>query len=378
MQSLAWEQAIEERGANVRELFEAQLKAYEIVLDAATHSRPITEAGIRTLHQVLCAPQKTFRVLTDMGWQEQELPQGQYKTRPNHVRLTDGTLHAYAPVDRVSTEMHRLLEQMRTPEFEAAHPVLQASYCHYAFVVIHPFADGNGRVARALASTFFYRALSIPLVIFENQRPAYLDSLRAADRGDFGPVISLFRDRGIDTMQWVSESLMTAGVAKAEELAKRIQDFAPKRWSGLSDAELSSISNRILRQIGHSYEERTRSLKSSQIAGYTESFRALEDPPNQAYRSFSEVLRLFLGSETLQIPQESIIATVAHATSPNPFPILIRADSNGDELAVRPEDVYPELAPHFLLRLDQWVERQLGRMLSEIAKNARPEGAEFE
>src|SRR3954447_10071385 len=209
VQGLAWQQMIEERGAGVRELFEAQLAAYELVLDAVTQERPITEVWIRHLHETLCAPQKTYRVLTDLGWQDQELPKGQYKTRPNHVLLTDGTIHAYAPVDRVPDEMHRLIEQIRTPGFQAAHPVLQASYCHYAFVVIHPFADGNGRVARALASTFFYRAQSIPLVIFENQRPAYLDALRAPDLGNFRPVISFFLDRGIDTMQWVSEGLMT-------------------------------------------------------------------------------------------------------------------------------------------------------------------------
>src|SRR3954469_21514456 len=188
-QGLAWQQIVEERGAGVRELFEAQLAAYELVLDAVTRKLPITEAWIRSLHETLCAPQKMYRVLTEVGWQEQELPKGQYKTRPNHVLLTDGTIHAYAPVDRVPDEMNRLIQQIRTPEFEAAHPVLQASYCHYAFVVIHPFADGNGRVARAIASTFFYRTQSIPLVIFENQRPGYLDSLRAADLGDFRPVI---------------------------------------------------------------------------------------------------------------------------------------------------------------------------------------------
>lgn len=224
-QSLAWEQAIEERGAGVRELFEAQLEAYELVLDAVTRKLPITEAWIRALHEKLVAPQKTFRVLTEVGWQDQELPKGQYKTRPNHVRLTDGTFHAYAPVDRVPEEMHRLVEQIRTPEFESAHPVLQASYCHYAFVVIHPFADGNGRVARALASTFFYRAQSIPLVIFANQRPAYLDALHAADLGDHRPVIAFFRDRGIDTIQLVAENLMTEGMTRPEDLATRISSL---------------------------------------------------------------------------------------------------------------------------------------------------------
>jgi len=208
VQGLAWEQMIEERGAGVRELFEAQLAAYELVLDAVTHSQPITEVWIRSLHETLCAPQTMYRVLTAQGWQEHELPKGEYKKQPNHVLLKDGTVHAYAPVDLVSSEMYRLLEQTRSPEFEAAHPVLQAAYVHYAFVVIHPFADGNGRVARALASVFFYRACSLPLLVFANQKPGYLDALHAADLDDDQPLLAFFRSRGIDTMQLVAEELM--------------------------------------------------------------------------------------------------------------------------------------------------------------------------
>ena len=231
VQGLAWEQMIEERGADVRQLFEAQLAAYELVLDAATHKLPITEAWIRALHETLCAPQKTYRVLTSGGWQEHELPKGRYKSQPNHVRLKDGTFHAYAPVAQVSTEMHRLVEQLRSPEFEAAHPVLQASWVHYAFVAIHPFADGNGRVARALASVYFYRTPSIPFLVFANQKPAYLDALHEADLGHLRPLLVFFRDRGIDTIQLVSENLRT-GEAVAKELrllASRLADYLQER-----------------------------------------------------------------------------------------------------------------------------------------------------
>jgi Fic family protein len=369
LQSLTWEQAIEERGAGVRELFEAQLAAYELVLDAVTHRLPITEAWIRALHARLCEPQKTYRVLTDIGWQEQELPKGQYKSRPNHVQLTDGTMHAYAPVDQVPLEMHRLVEQIRTPEFEAAHPVLQASYCHYAFVVIHPFADGNGRVARALASTFFYRDQSIPLVIFENQRPAYLGALRTADLGDFRPVISFFLDRGIDTMQLISESLMTAEAPNPEEQAKRIIDPVRSKKSSPSEAELKLVSYRILQRIGSIFGQNINALNSPHLSGNAVLFPILENPPLSTYRPLGEGMQLVLQSKTLQLgPPPPIIAAVDYATSPNPFPIVIRADRNGDELDVRLEDVYPELTPHFRLRLDQWVQRQLGRMLAEIAE----------
>src|SRR6185295_4972666 len=208
-QAIAWEHALDEKGGEVRELFEAQLAAYELVIDAVTRKLPISEAWIRALHEKVCARQQTYRVLTDLGYQEQELPKGSYKTQPNHVRLTDGSIHPYAPVDQVSSEMYRLLEQIRTPEFESTHPVTQASYIHYAFVAIHPFADGNGRVARALASVFFFRAHSIPFLVFANQLKPYFDALHQADLAQARPLLVFFRDRGIDTFQLVIDHLLT-------------------------------------------------------------------------------------------------------------------------------------------------------------------------
>jgi Fic family protein len=354
VQGLAWQQMIEERGAGVRELFEAQLAAYELVLDAVTHKLPITEAWIRSLHETLCAPQKTYRVLTEVGWQEQELPKGQYKTRPNHVLLTDGTIHAYAPVDRVPDEMHRLIEQIRTPEFEAAHPVLQASYCHYALVVIHPFADGNGRVARALASTFFYRAQSIPLVIFESQRPAYLDALALADQADRGPIISFFQNRGIDAMQMVSESLMTATAPKLEEMASMLN--------------YDSISLRIMEEIEKKFLSRMEALHLQDFSATSSNNRFFRTesplPGYQAPRTMG-MKTIYLGPANFHTILSKIEFTVLYATSPNQFPFVVYARNNEDRLEVRLQDVYPEMTSHFLLRLDQWIQRQLGRMLAD-------------
>ncbi len=369
LQSLTWEQAIEERGAGIRELFEAQLAAYELVLDAVTHKLPITEAWIRALHERLCEPQKTYRVLTDMGWQEQDLPKGQYKNRPNHVRLTDGTFHAYAPVDRVADEMHRLIEQIRTPEFESAHPVLQASYCHYAFVVIHPFADGNGRVARALASTFFYRGQSIPLVIFENQRPAYLDSLRAADLGDFRPVISFFLDRGIDTMQLVAEGLMTAEAPKPEDVAERISKPA---WNckGLSDFEIKSTASRVMMEIEERLQAQVGALRLPSLSVGVAGIDTLAEPPPSGYRLATGARSLLLWSETPRPSRSGIEVSIFCTIQPNPFPFLIRVAGSEDWLEVRLENVYPELTSSFLLRLNNWIQRQLGRTLADLASQA--------
>jgi Fic family protein len=121
-QTAAWQALVNKKGPYVRDLFEAQLRAYELALDAATGRLPITEAWIRRLHEVVSQPQETVRVLTDLGWQEQQFTRGRYKAHPNHVRLPDGQVQSYAPVAETPAEMHRLVEQLARPEFAPAHP----------------------------------------------------------------------------------------------------------------------------------------------------------------------------------------------------------------------------------------------------------------
>ena len=71
---------------------------------------------------------------------------------------------------------------------------------HYAFVCIHPFADGNGRVSRALASVFLYRSPGIPLVIFADQKNTYIDALEAADKGKYNLFVQFIADVCTDTV----------------------------------------------------------------------------------------------------------------------------------------------------------------------------------
>jgi len=367
VQGLAWEQMIEERGAGVRELFEAQLETYELVLDVVTQKFPITEAWIRTVHETICAPEKTYRVLTEVGLQEQDLPKGQYKTRPNHVRLTDGSYHAYAPVDRVPDEMHRLLEQIRTPEFELAHPVLQASYIHYAFVVIHPFADGNGRVARALASVFFYRAESIPLVIFSNQRRSYLDALETADRGDHRGVISFFLDRGIDTMQLVVEGLRTAETPRHAELKGRISQILEKKQD-LDWNEMESLSNRILDVVNREFRRQFDLLALPDQFSLNFSNDEMNDfylsPPD--YRSGDSAMIVVLKGPSTLIECPVILSAFKNQSLPFAFVL----NPGTDRLEIRLQDVSPEITPNLRMRLSNWVQRELSRMLAELAQQA--------
>jgi Fic family protein len=195
--TLAIEQLAVEKGEDFVRLFDAQLASFEMALDAATTAVPLSESWLRQLHEVTTAGQETYRVVTAHGVQERPLPRGAYKESPNHVLLKDGGTHSYAPVAETAREVRRVIEQLRTDEFQAADAIHQAAYAHYALVAVHPFSDGNGRVVRALASVFLLREASVPLFIYSDQTSEYFDALAASDAGDHTPFTRFIRDRAI-------------------------------------------------------------------------------------------------------------------------------------------------------------------------------------
>jgi Fic family protein len=213
---ISLDQAEVEAGLGFRRSFEAQLAGFELALRLAIGDEVITEAAIREVHRVTCADDSTYRVLTEHGIQERELVLGAYKTETNHVELADGTWHAYAPVDSVTDEVHRLVEEMRSSAFRDAHPVVQAAFVHHAFTSVHPFADGNGRVARLLASIPLLRATSIPLWVEVSDRPRYIDALEAADQGDRQPFLRLVTSVTLSLLRELVLAIPAAPEARPE------------------------------------------------------------------------------------------------------------------------------------------------------------------
>ncbi len=96
-------------------------------------------------------------------------------------------VHFQAPAAaRLEDEMRRFLEWFAAPAID---PVLKAGVAHFWFVTIHPFDDGNGRIARAIAELALAQAdgtqeryYSMSSAI-EAQREQYYRRLEAAQRG---------------------------------------------------------------------------------------------------------------------------------------------------------------------------------------------------
>ena len=59
---------------------------------------------------------------------------------------------------------------------------------HNDFERIHPFLDGNGRAGRLLLNLLLVRLGYPPAIVFKNERTKYLDAMRKADKGEYGPL----------------------------------------------------------------------------------------------------------------------------------------------------------------------------------------------
>lgn len=259
-----WEQAVNKTGQSG--IVHDQLDAYEGLLDLATQRVPITEAGIRELHKRLCRSQETYLVHTPGGPQQQQFRHGEYKTHANHVRKADGTYHAYAPVDMVAPEMERLCSELRQEEFSAAHAVLQAAYIHHALTTIHPFADGNGRVARAIASIFLYRDARIPFLFFVDQQDDYFEDLSAADKGRYERWVEFVSEAGLQTMLLVEQTFQSARAPDVTESLKSIKELYVTK-SGYTHDEIDAGAHRLLELVNQAFKKRlSKTLEGSGIA----------------------------------------------------------------------------------------------------------------
>ena len=87
--------------------------------------------------------------------------------------------------------MAALVELHLAHEAQGVAPEVEAAWLHHRFTQIHPFQDGNGRVARALASLVLLRAGWFPLVVTRDERDEYIGALESADSGDLAPLIDL-------------------------------------------------------------------------------------------------------------------------------------------------------------------------------------------
>ena len=185
--------ATEQSPEHVTALIRDHHEAVSWLFDTAAERHPLSTSFVKALHQLMTRKQSHASGVNLFGRPARiELLHGQYKRWPNDPTRTDGSVHQYCPPEHVSAEMDRLIEMHLEHAASGIAPDVSAAWLYHRFVQIHPFQDGNGRVARALASLVFIGARWFPLVVTNDDRVAYLNALGRADEGDLGPLVRQF------------------------------------------------------------------------------------------------------------------------------------------------------------------------------------------
>lgn len=151
--------------------------------EATMNNMPLTQSFIRTLHQTLLREDYTvYRQLPGGVQTSYTVHAGQYKTRPNSVITRYGDRFDYASPEETPALMTDLVNWYNAAE-EAGQltPVELAALFHYRYIRIHPFEDGNGRIARLMVN-YILAKHGLPMIVVRSRKKQdYLEALHQAD-----------------------------------------------------------------------------------------------------------------------------------------------------------------------------------------------------
>ena len=170
-----------------------EMKAHNICLNMveqeAQTDEPLTETFIRQVHQVMLREDyKVYRKLPGGETTSYTVHAGRYKTRPNSVITPTGERFEYASPEETPALMADLVRWYNEVAEEGSlSPIQLAALFHYRYIRIHPFEDGNGRIARLMVNFILSRHKWPMMVIRSKNKKAYLSALALAD-ASVGPI----------------------------------------------------------------------------------------------------------------------------------------------------------------------------------------------
>jgi len=194
---------------------------------AADVDRIISPADVRDLNGIILKEPfwKPTRTLNGQPTRSQVIP-GEYKTLPNSVITATGEIFEYASPVEVPARMQALMDWLADAlSQKSGHIVSIAARLHHDFVLIHPFDDGNGRVARMLVNYLFLREGFPPIIVPTEQKAAYLASLRLADAGEIGELEKFFATQLENSLALAIRAGKGESINEPSDAEKRVAIF---------------------------------------------------------------------------------------------------------------------------------------------------------
>lgn len=243
----------------------------EMLLDATQHyDKPLTEDRLFGWHAALFPTGYSGVYKITVGnWRDNENGPMQVVSGP----LGRERVHFEAPSsERLPQEMAQFMDWFNNQN--NIDPVLKAALAHLWFVTIHPFDDGNGRIARSIADMQLARADGSPQRFYSMsaqirlERKGYYHILEKTQRGD------------LDITEWLYWFLtcLDRALSSTEEILTSVLTKA-RYWKLFSDKQLNDRQKLMLNKLLDGFEGKLNTSKWAKIAK-TSTDTALRDIQN--------------------------------------------------------------------------------------------------
>ena len=230
----------------------------EMMLDATRHyDKPLTESRLFGWHTWLFPAGRSGMRSNKVGaWRDD---------RDGPMQVTSGrygreTVHFEAPAaERVGREMAIFLEWFNgPPEID---PVLKAALAHLWFVTIHPFDDGNGRIARVIADMALARSENSPKRFYS------MSTQIQQERGDYYRILETTQKGTLDVTDWIQWFLRALDQAFWTATAQSTNVLRKARfWETHAGETFNDRQTQILNRLLDGFKGKLTSSKWAKLA----------------------------------------------------------------------------------------------------------------
>jgi len=231
-----------------------EMKAHDVALSqieeiAKENERPLTETFIKELNKTILVNPFWKDAISPNGTPtRKKIEIGQYKTSPNSVQLKNGKIHEYASPEETPALMGDLLNWYNS-NIDQLHPVQLAAEFHYRFVCIHPFDDGNGRVARLIMNYILLKNDYPPVIIKSEDKEGYLTALQKADTGDIESLIEYIEMQSIWSLELSIKAANGEDIDELGDIEKEIEILKRKKLTETKIFRTPKVAFEIITHI---------------------------------------------------------------------------------------------------------------------------------
>ena len=187
---LVLEEGITIGGKPLKDHIEARndAEAFDVMIKLVNSKKKISQEIIQQIHEVV-----TKGILKNPG---------QYRTE--NVAITGAKIRppSYLKIIKLMDEYIQHIEKQKLE------PIKKTTFIHHEFVRIHPFIDGNGRVARLLTNFYLMKKGYPPIIIQKEDRKNYYVSLNKADLGNLSDFATFIARAVNESLQYYLSSFI--------------------------------------------------------------------------------------------------------------------------------------------------------------------------